>query len=166
MELCESGGDSFVVVTANGNTISTPSDTATVTQNLAGATQLVGLGTGNGTPLDASLASATAYDLLTLVGSNSNASSSVNNSDFVGMVGTAHFALSSLTGPYVTLTDGSNTVKYVAVWVQAGSLGAQWVLYSVSNGTVGVPQTATISGTYTLQAHNDPAITGSASVTY
>ncbi len=160
--------NSQVVVKANGDTISTPADVVTVTQALTGASQLVrGTGTCSNTPycLDPSLTAGTGYDLITLIGSGLTNYNSVNNSDFVGTVGAGNPSLASLTGPYVTFSNASG-VAYVAAWVWAGQIGANWVLYAVSGGAVGAAQTAPITGTYVLTPFNDPAITGSTSVTF
>ncbi len=160
-------GTVVVAVTPVGGaatTISTASDVATVSEALATATQRV-QGTGSGTPLDASLKPGTSYDIITLDG-NATAANSINEAAPVGTVGSGTPALSALKGPYVTLSQGG-TVRYIAAWVYAGSLGPKWVLYSVTGGnTLSSPVTSTISGTYSMTAVNDPAITGSANVTF
>ena len=158
------GTDGKVTVTVDGITISTDSSTGTVTDVLSGATQLVqGTGSTPDNKLDASLAPGTQYDIVTLVGSSENASS-LNNAQSVGSVGAGNPLLTSLSGPYVTFTQGS-TVKYAAIWVWAGDLGAKWVLYTVTVGTtVGVPQTSLISGNYTLGAVNALAITNASTL--
>ena len=158
---------SFVIVKAGASVISTSADTVTVTQDLTAASQLMD-GTGSTGTLDASLAPGTQYDVISLIGSPSlYNSNSLDNSDFVGTVGASTPTLASLTGPYATFTSQTGVVQYAAVWVNAGAIGAKWVLYSVTSGTtIGSPQTAEINGTYTLTPFNDPAITGTASVTF
>ncbi len=159
---------SQVNVSANAATISTAADVATVTQALTGASQLTqGTGTCSNTSycLDPSLAPGTQYDVITLIGSGLTNYVSINNSDFVGTVGSGNPSLSSLTGPYVTFANASG-VQYVAAWVWAGQIGPKWVLYSVAGTTIGSPVTSEISGTYVATPFNDPAITGSASITF